>query len=182
MQQAKLEELFGDDYAHRHGPRHRQSHRFRFRRKRSAWPKLAPAAEPFPANDRRGPTTPACWTRLGIEIGVLGGGLDGITYVSRLSEENPLVRSGTGEQENRFYFSQDSGLVELDRQLLAKADVESQNRVIVYFVPAAGEQRILTAEREHAQRTPEGILHTTFGVRAVGDGFEFYVIRQEPRP
>ena len=119
---------------------------------------------------------------LGIEIGVLGGGFDGITYVSRLSDDKPVVRSGTGEQENRFYFSQGSALVELDRQLLAKAGVESQNRVIVYFVPADAERHIMTAEREFAQRTPEEILQTNFGVRAAGDGYEFYVTGQQPRP
>ena len=119
---------------------------------------------------------------LGIEIGVLGGGIDGITYVSRLSDDAPVVRSGTGEQENRFYFSQDSRLVELDRQLLAKAGIDSHNRVIVYFVPAAGEQQILTAEGEHAQLASEEILQTTFGVRAAGDGYEFYVIQQHSRP
>ena len=119
--------------------------------------------------------------QLGIEIGVLGGGFDGITYVSQLSAEKPVVRSGTGEQENRFYFSQDSRLADIDRQLLAKADVKSRNRVIVYFVPAQGEQQILSAEREHAQRAPEEILQSTFGVRAIDNGYKFYVIRQVPR-
>ena len=83
-------------------------------------------------------------------------------------------------QENRFYFSQGSALVELDRQLLAKAGVESQNRVIVYFVPADAERQIMLAERDFAQRAPEEILQPNFGVRAAGDGYEFYVTGQQP--
>ena len=119
---------------------------------------------------------------LGIEMGVLGGGLNGITYVSQFTADEPLVREGTGDTETRFYFSQDSQLVELDQQLLADAGVESHNRVIVYFVPRAGERQLLAAEAQHAGRTPEQILRTIFGVRSAGDAHEFYVIEQEPRP
>lgn len=118
---------------------------------------------------------------LGMEMGVLGGGVDGIVYVSRLSAEKPAVRSGTGDAENRLYFPQDRALAELDQQLLSKASVPVQNRVIVYFVPPAVERQILQAEREFANRTPQDISQTLFGVRSEGDSYTFYVIEQQPR-
>ena len=118
---------------------------------------------------------------LGIEMGVLGGGLDGITYVSQFTAEQPVVREGTGDLENRFYFSQDSNLVEFDRQLLAKAGIASHNRVIVYFIPPDVERQILVAERDYQGRKPENILRTIFGIKPDGGEYKFYVIRQQAR-
>jgi len=118
-----------------------------------------------------------------IEIGVLGGGVDGITYVLNLSAPSPTTRRGFGDEENRLYFAQDSTLKDLDRQLLAKAGVDSAGRTIVYFVPADVENTLARLEREYAGGRPvEEIQRTVFGVQSVADGYEFYVLRQDVRP
>ncbi len=117
-----------------------------------------------------------------IELGVLGGGVDGITYVSKLAAAQPTTRTGFGDQENRLLFPQDSALRALDLQLLAKANVDSKNRAIVYCLPADVENQLAVLERRHAgQRPLEEIQRTVFGVQSAGDGYVLYVIRQEYR-
>lgn len=113
-----------------------------------------------------------------IEIGVLQGGR--LTYVSNFSAGSPVVKQGNPQEEDRLHFIwQNENRVKADRELLRRANVTiGADAVVAQFFPAELEQTLAKLEFDHAQKKPEEINRTRFGVRRIPGGFEFYVASQ----
>jgi hypothetical protein len=114
-----------------------------------------------------------------IELGIVGG--EQVIYLTNLSQAKPTSRTGPGTDETRLYMSWRQGnLKQADRELLAKAGINAPGRIIVQFYPAEIERQLAQLEVAFADRKPEQIRRTRFGVRSQGDGYEYYVIDQIP--
>lgn len=114
-----------------------------------------------------------------VELAVIDG--DQVTYVNNLSSSTPTTRVASGEKEKRLYMSWRQGtLKQADRQLLAKAGIDSGSKLVVQFYPPDVENRLAQLELSFANRKPGQIRKTRFAVRAQGDGFEYYVLDQTP--
>jgi hypothetical protein len=116
----------------------------------------------------------------GIELGVVIPG-DKVVYAFHLSKPKPDTRllAEASSHENRFYLSwRDGDLRKADRELLVRAGVQIEDEVVLQFLPDAVEARLAAMEREFRGAEPKRIGKTRFGVRPVGDKFEFYVIEQ----
>jgi hypothetical protein len=111
-----------------------------------------------------------------IELGVIRG--NQLTNVSNFSRGRPIAKRG-GADENRLYFMwRDEARRAVDRSLLARAGVATQNAIIVQFYPEKLEQLLAQLEQKFAGRKPEEIRMTRFGIRPAGSGYEFYVMEQ----
>ncbi len=123
-----------------------------------------------------------------IELGAMGGGSPVVDYAFNLSSSKPQKKTGKPEDEKRMYMSwKGKGiLADFDKQLLTKAGIKTQRRLILQFYPVETRKAILVLEHENAR--DEGhtdtreFLRTIFGVRAAGRGYEFFVIDQFFRP
>jgi hypothetical protein len=114
-----------------------------------------------------------------IELAAIDG--DQVTYVSNFTAGTPTKRTAPGAAEKRLYMSWRQGnLKQADRQLLERAGVSPQNKLIVQFYPPDVENRLAQLELAFAGRKPGQIRRTRFAVRAAGDGFEYYVLDQTP--
>src|SRR5690606_17773147 len=102
-----------------------------------------------------------------IELAALGGGKTTVDYASKLSSPNPVRRSGKSEDEKRLYMTWRTGeLIEADRQLLARAGVDTVGRVILQFYPPEAEAILADLEQKQAgDRDLREIKRTVFGVR-----------------
>jgi len=120
---------------------------------------------------------------LGIELGVLGGGSPIIDYAAKLSAAAPQRRAGPRSQEKRRYFGYLRGkFATWDRQLAEKAGIPVKGRVVVEFFPDLRMQELAALERKAmGSRDLSEVLLTQFGVRQVGDKYEFYVTDQQYR-
>lgn len=118
----------------------------------------------------------------GIELAAMGGGKPTVDYAAKVSQPNPVRRTGASDQEKRLYMTWRTGeLIEADKQLLAKAGVDTVNRVILQFYPPQTEAILADLEQKQAgTRNLKEIKRTVFGVRGKGT-YEFYVISQEYR-
>ena len=75
------------------------------------------------------------------------------------------------------------GMADLDRQLLARAGIATDRRVVLQFYPTNVEKQLLRLEAKAAgEKTPSEYLKTVFAVRSAGSGYEFYVVDQTFRP
>ncbi len=114
------------------------------------------------------------------------GGTPLVDYAFNLAKAQPDRRSGKPEDEKRMYMTwQNAGgpLAAFDRQLLAKAGVNTQRRLVLQFYPRETELKLLRLEAENARgRDAREFWKTVFGVRAAGAGYEFFVIDQFFRP
>lgn len=123
-----------------------------------------------------------------IELGAAGGGSPKVDYTRNLAKSKPDRRSGAPEDEKRLYMTwQDGGaMAEFDRQLIARAGISAQRRVILQFYPKKLEELLARLESQTARSAghtdPREFLKTIFGVRPARDGFEFHVIEQSFRP
>ncbi len=115
----------------------------------------------------------------GIELAAIGGGR--VEYAASVSTANPTTRvAGTGATEDRLYMSWQGGtLRQFDTQLLRKAKIDPTGRIIVQFYPPEVENRLAGLEKAFANREPQRIRRTTFGIRATGGKRDFYVISQD---
>lgn len=105
-----------------------------------------------------------------------------VQYVSNLSSAQPQVRTGPADEEKRFYLTWRQGeLQEADRELLAKAGVSADGRLILKFLPPEVEAELAQLEQARAGDRADRVLRTRFGIRAQGGGFAFYVIDQAYR-
>lgn len=68
-----------------------------------------------------------------------------------------------------------------DRDLLTRAGVDFGEHLILKFLPRETEVQLVTLERSYRGTDPKKMGKTRFGVRPVGDGFEFYVLEQTLR-
>ena len=118
-----------------------------------------------------------------IELGAAGG-KSAIDYAYNLSKPRPDRRSGPGIAEKRLYLTWREGpLQEFDRQLLARAGIETTRRLVLQFYPAEVEKELATLELRNAPgRSYKEFLRTVFGVRDESGDLQFFVIDQRFRP
>jgi len=114
----------------------------------------------------------------GIQLGVLLPG-NKVQYAYNLSKSQPDQRTGAANQEKRYYLTWRRGeLEQADRELLARAKVDYQNRLILKFLPVEIEKQLWSLEKARAGDGSAGVPTTVFGIRAEGNGYSFYVIEQ----
>ncbi len=113
-----------------------------------------------------------------IELGVLEPG-NRVAYAYNLAKAKPDTRIGPADAEKRYYLTWRGGeLVEADRQLLARAGIESQGRVILKFLPPEVEAQLAQLEKVHAGGEVDRLRRTRFGIGPHGSGYRFRVIDQ----
>ena len=113
----------------------------------------------------------------GIELGIVQPGGQ-LTYASNLSRGKPVVKRGGADEERLYFIWQDAARREADRELLKRAGLPAEGAVIAQFFPARLEEKLAELERSHANRRPEEIRLTQFGVRRAQGGHEFHVAQQ----
>ena len=115
----------------------------------------------------------------GIELGVLMPG-NKVEYASKLSDAKPTRRSGPADQEKRYYLTWRRGeLEQADRELLQKAGIESQGRLILKFLTPQVEGTLVSLEKTKAGGNLTRIANTVFGIQLTADGgYSFYIIDQ----
>lgn len=113
----------------------------------------------------------------GIEIGVMRGG-ERMTYVTGFSKPTPTTRKGSAGEDRLYFTWKDAARRRADAQLLQKAQVLTDNAVLVQFFPAPLEETLAQLEKAFKGKDAKQIRQTRFGVRRAGDGYEFYVIDQ----
>lgn len=113
-----------------------------------------------------------------IELGVLQP--DGtVAYVYGVSQPQPLKRVGKTEDEKRYYLTWKSGELEkADRELLARAGVDSGNKLVMKFLSPELEVQLAGMEAQHAGKRINEVRATYFAIRKKGNGFEFQVADQ----
>jgi hypothetical protein len=118
-----------------------------------------------------------------IELGAAGG-TPNVDYAFNLTKSRPDRRSGPPEQEKRLYMTWQSGTLQAyDRQLLSRAGISTNDRLLMQFYPEIVEDRLAELEMENGGgRSVKEFLRTIFGVRQVRGGYEFHVIEQRFRP
>jgi len=124
-----------------------------------------------------------------IELGAVGGGSPQVDYASNLSKTKPDRRRGDSEDEQRLYMSwqKDSGpLSAFDRQLLVRAGIETERRLVLQFYSKEIEKLLSRLEaqeaRSHGQADPRSFVKTVFDVRPIRGGYAFFVKDQYFRP
>jgi hypothetical protein len=114
----------------------------------------------------------------GIELGVLVPG-NKVEYAFNMSKAKPDRRVGSSDQEKRYYLSWRRGeLEEADRELLGRAGINCQGRVILKFLPPAIEATLAQLEKTRAGDDYQKIRTTRFAIRLDSDAYAFYVIEQ----
>lgn len=119
----------------------------------------------------------------GIELGAIGGSVPGVDYASELAT-SPAARWGDSKSEDRLYFiwTRPGPLMDFDRQLLKRANVELKDRTKLKFLPKNLENKLAWMELENAKSQGKSnvavIAETIFESRSVEDGFEFMVVEQ----
>lgn len=118
----------------------------------------------------------------GIELAAVAK--DGqIQYVSHLADRKPLKRVGKREDDPRISLHWKRGsLAALEAKLLAKAGVNTRDKVLTHFYPRDVETQLARLEKSYAGRDPQEIQRTRFKVRPLAGeakGYEFYVAEQE---
>jgi len=118
-----------------------------------------------------------------VELGVAGGGNPNVDYISNLSAAKPKVRVGAPKDEKRLRFLHRSGqLRQADRELAAKAGVNTTGRVVCQFYSPQMYDTLLKLENDRmGKRRIREVRRTVFGVKTVGAKYEFFVISQEYR-
>ena len=126
-----------------------------------------------------------------IELGVFGGGVQGIDYANNLASR-PTKRSlATPKDEKRLYFSWKTAtpLAGYDRALLQQASVNLGGRNIVRFIPGEAandlENVLANIEKEYCEKAghvfPNDIAKTVFESKSSGGGYAFEVTDQRYR-
>jgi hypothetical protein len=115
-----------------------------------------------------------------VELGVAGGGDPNVQYISNLSAGKPKVRTGAPKDEKRLRFLHRSGeLRQADRSLAAKAGVNTSGKVVFQFYSQDTYNKLFALETaKMGTRRIKDVRKTIFGVRNVGQRFEFFVIDQ----
>ncbi len=117
----------------------------------------------------------------GIELGVLLPG-GKVLYVFNLAQARPDTRVGDVGDEQRCYLTWQAGrLREADDELLTRAGVDPQGRVVLKFLPPAVQRKLAELERAEAGSAADRVEKTCFGVRAAESGYEFFVYEQTRR-
>lgn len=112
----------------------------------------------------------------GIELAVLLPG-NRVSYALNLAKSRPDTRMGPADEEKRYYLTWRGGeLQQADRELLGRAGIESQGRIILKFLPPAVEATLQDLEEKFKDSDPDRNRKTRFGIRPQGDGYAFFVI------
>jgi len=115
-----------------------------------------------------------------IELAVLLPG-NKIAYVSNLAKSRPDSRivENPGPKERRYYLTWRTGeMQKADQQLLARAGIDAEGRLILKFLPPEIEAQLVSLEQSYRGAEPKKIGRTSFGVQPSGDGFSFFVLEQ----
>jgi hypothetical protein len=114
----------------------------------------------------------------GIELGVVQP--DGtIVYAARLSKAKPDVHRGLASQERRYYLTWSRGnLADADQQLLARAGVDSRDKVVLKFLRPEMESFLAEMEKSYAGGQANRIEKTRFSVRRTQNGYDIFVLEQ----
>ena len=117
-----------------------------------------------------------------IELGC-GGGKPLMDYARLLSTAKPAVRTGRGSDEQRIYMTgRDQDLLAANRQLLAKAGIVTEGRIILQFLSTSLCRELTKIEIQCAassgHRLSE-VRRTHFAIRRHEATYEFYVDDQE---
>ena len=114
----------------------------------------------------------------GIELAAVGGAGATIDYAAGFSNDIQR-RAGTPRDENRMYLTWQYGpLRNADVALLQKAEIATQGRILMQFLPAKVENRLANLEKRYCeakQTSLEKVQRTVFGVKGTRGGYEFYV-------
>lgn len=120
----------------------------------------------------------------GIEFGIAGGGIKTVDYVKDFTKAKPTTRAAQNpraEKRIRFLY-RDGPLKQADRKIAQGAGINIDGRIVFQFYPDPMRMQLLKLENEKMRpRHLKEVLRTVFGVRPAGNGFEFYVIRQDYR-
>jgi hypothetical protein len=125
-----------------------------------------------------------------IELGAVGGGIQGVDIASNLSGAIRQQRySSDHEKAKRLYFSWVDPSVNFarwDQQLLQKAGVPlGNNRMRIQFIPQELENKLANYEMDYAREKGHSsvteIAKTVFESKADGSGYDFVVVEQRYR-
>jgi hypothetical protein len=116
-----------------------------------------------------------------IELGILLPD-NKIIYAFNFSKPKPDTRvvGNPALNEKRYYLTwRNLDMQKVDEELLAKAGIEVEGRVILKFLPREVELTLMGLEKAKNNLTPKDIKNTRFGVQADGNGgFSFFVLEQ----
>lgn len=123
-----------------------------------------------------------------IELGVMGGGVQGVDYAKALAG-SPKRRTAASDAEKRLYFmwvDRSSPLYQFDRQLLQKAGINvGAGREFAKFVEPELENMLAHVELEYAKSkghpSVTEIQKTIFQSQASSGGYGFVVLDQRYR-
>lgn len=131
----------------------------------------------------------------GIEIGLFGGGIQGVDHASLPSSPRPRVRHGTSSDEKRLDFlcTEAAPLTWYDRPLLRRgfdpssSNIPIENRQMLKFISQWVENQLAKLELEYArdegQATFGSIAKTVSLSSPQGDGCQFLAVAQQyPKP
>ena len=118
----------------------------------------------------------------GIELAVLQPG-GKVAYVSNLTARTPSVRYGASDMEKRYYLTWLKGdLQTVEREILTKARVEHDEKLILKFLPPQLETQLAEMEAVKAETQRDLVRATHFGIRLKNrtrtDEYEFFVMNQ----
>ena len=116
----------------------------------------------------------------GIELGGISRDNPDVVYLKSLSSGG-RTRNGRKSADKRIFFNYNDGnvLKNWDIEFMQKAGINLRNRILVQFYPEEIQARLLSLEkRKLGSKSLETVYRTVFGVRATGNGFEYYVIDQ----
>ena len=121
-----------------------------------------------------------------IELGAAGGAPH-VDYAFNVAQTSPQTRSGGSKEEKRLYMTWKGGTLEaFDRQLLGRAGIATEGRLIMQFLPEEVEDRLALIEMENAKSKGHAnvkeFLRTVFSVKQAGGRMEFIVEEQLFRP
>ena len=116
----------------------------------------------------------------GIEIGAFDLKTQIVAYASKFTGDKPTSRTARASLDKRFNMGWQSGpLQEADRDLLRRAGIKIEGKVIRQFYSAATETMLAQLEHKYApDREVNEIRKTKFVVRPAEGGYEFVVVEQ----
>ncbi len=102
-----------------------------------------------------------------------------LLYVGKFTQKKPQTRLGPADQERRCYLTWREGdLSRADVELLSRAGISSEDRVVLKILPPKVEAALAALEKAAAGDDLDSVRRTRFGIRVAGDGYEFYVLEQ----
>ena len=102
-----------------------------------------------------------------------------MTCVRNLSKVKPEIHTGAASTERRCYLTWSEGdLGRADADLLARAGISTEGQVVLKLLPRRVEDKLAELEQNYAGHEIDNVRKTRFGIRAAGNGYEFFVLEQ----